>query len=75
MQNCAYAAGSAIGPILSGFVKQSAGWGPATWTLAILSGFTFFPTIMFVGGGRIWYGRPSGDILEEKKTLDAEALP
>lgn len=71
MQNCAYAAGCAIGPILSGFIKQRGGWAPATWTLAILSGFTFFPTVIFVGGGRILYNKNSSEIAEKTTTFDA----
>lgn len=54
--NVAFAAGSMIGPLWGGFVKNAAGWGTMTWSLGLLSGVTALPTVCFVGG-TIWKKR------------------
>lgn len=51
--NMAFAAGSLVGPIWSGSLVERAGWGTATWTLALLSGVSGVPILLFIGG---WIG-------------------
>ncbi|EAW06757.1 MFS transporter [Aspergillus clavatus NRRL 1] len=55
--NSAFAAGSIVGPFLAGFIRESAGWGTMTWTLALLTGVSALPILLFLGG-RIW--KPMG---------------
>ncbi|PLB52629.1 MFS general substrate transporter [Aspergillus steynii IBT 23096] len=38
VMNAAWAAGSLIGPIYGGFIRDNAGWGTTTWALAVLMG-------------------------------------
>lgn len=62
--NTAWAAGCLVGPLWGGMVKETAGWGTMTWTLALLSGVTAVPTAMWCGGSitkrRNWRGRRGG---------------
>lgn len=51
--NTAYAAGCLVGPIWAGLLQERRGWGYVTWTLALLSGVSVVPTVLFVGG---WVG-------------------
>jgi MFS family permease len=53
LMNCAFAAGSLIGPVWAGFVREHLGWGTMTWTLALLSGVTAVPILLGLGG---WIG-------------------
>jgi hypothetical protein len=39
-----------VGPIWAGFVRERAGWGTMTWTLALLSGLTAVPVGIWTGG-------------------------
>lgn len=48
--NMAYAVGSLAGPLWGGMIKQHAGWGTMTWTLALLSGVTAIPIAIWCGG-------------------------
>jgi MFS family permease len=48
--NVAWAAGTLIGPILSGFVNDSAGWGTMCWVLGLLSAISAIPTVIWTGG-------------------------
>lgn len=48
--NMAFAGGTVVGPIWSGFVNEKAGWATMAWTLALLSIVTAVPTAMYVGG-------------------------
>jgi MFS family permease len=48
--NMAWAAGSMIGPLLAGFVRDAYGWPTATLILGCVSIFTAFPTAVWTGG-------------------------
>jgi MFS family permease len=48
--NMAFALGTLVGPIWAGLIKQSYGWGTATWTLGLLSGVTSVPCLIWVDG-------------------------
>lgn len=51
--NVAFSAGTLIGPLWAGFVKNAAGWDTMAWTLGLLSAVTAIPTAIYVGGD-IW---------------------
>ena len=51
--NSAWAAGSIIGPFFAGFIRDDAGWSTMTWALAILTGVTGVPVLLFLGG-HLW---------------------
>jgi MFS family permease len=46
----AFAAGTLIGPVWSGYVEVSAGWGTMTWSLALFSLFGAIPCVIWTGG-------------------------
>jgi MFS family permease len=48
--NCAFAAGSLVGPIWAGMIRDAYGWGTMSWSLGVLSSFTSVPTLLFLGG-------------------------
>ncbi|TKA33326.1 hypothetical protein B0A50_00879 [Salinomyces thailandicus] len=48
--NMAWAAGSMIGPLLSGLVKQRAGWAVTTLILGLVSLVTVIPAVIWTGG-------------------------
>ncbi|RAL01253.1 MFS transporter [Aspergillus ibericus CBS 121593] len=48
--NAAFAAGTIVGPFFAGFIRKSAGWGTMTWALALLTGVSGVPTLLFLGG-------------------------
>lgn len=48
--NAAYAAGSVVGPFFAGFIRDSAGWSTMTWALALITGISGVPLLLFVGG-------------------------
>lgn len=48
--NMAFAAGTLVGPIWAGLIKQNYGWGTATWTLGLLSAVTSVPCLIWVDG-------------------------
>jgi MFS family permease len=48
--NMAYAAGTMIGPLLAGFIKEKAGWGTATLVLGCISFVCVVPTVIWCGG-------------------------
>ena len=51
--NMSWAAGSLVGAFWAGGIKQAAGWGTMTWTLALLCGLMIVPVSLFTGG---WIG-------------------
>lgn len=51
--NSAFAAGSLVGPVWAGFVRNQHGWGTMSWTLGLLSGVTSIPVLLTMGG---WIG-------------------
>lgn len=50
---CAFAAGTLVGPLLAGFVKEHSNWGTMTWVLGLVSGCIGIPISMWLGG---WIG-------------------
>lgn len=46
----AFAAGSLIGPVWAGYVKDAAGWGTMSWSLALFSFFGAVPCLIWTGG-------------------------
>lgn len=48
--NAAFAAGSIVGPFFAGFIREDAGWGTMTWALALLTGVSGIPVLLFLGG-------------------------
>ena len=46
--NMAWAAGTLVGPIWSGYVKQSAGWDTMAWSLGTLGAVTAVPTALWM---------------------------
>ncbi|KAL1852573.1 hypothetical protein Plec18170_005704 [Paecilomyces lecythidis] len=51
--NCAFAAGSLIGPVWAGLVRDDYGWGAMGWTLGLLSGVASIILFFLLGG---WIG-------------------
>ncbi|EWC45169.1 hypothetical protein DRE_06057 [Drechslerella stenobrocha 248] len=47
--NLAYAAGTTVGPLMSGFMKQQVGWCWLTFTLAVLVLLTVIPVRLYLG--------------------------
>ncbi|KAI1178986.1 MFS general substrate transporter [Nemania sp. FL0916] len=57
LYNVAFAAGSIVGPIFAGFVREHSGWATMGWSLGLLSGSTSIPVFLMTGGwagGRRW---------------------
>lgn len=50
LYNVAWSAGTLVGPLWAGFVKDAAGWGTMTWSLGLLSFVTAFPTAYYTSG-------------------------
>ena len=48
--NCAYAAGTLVGPLWAGSVVMKAGWGTMAWSLGLLSVVSAIPALIFTGG-------------------------
>ena len=48
--NTAWAAGSLIGPLWAGNVRDRAGWGTMTWSLGALSAVSAIPILIYTGG-------------------------
>lgn len=48
--NSAFAAGSIIGPFLAGFIRVAAGWGTMAWALALITGLSGVPVLLFMDG-------------------------
>lgn len=60
--NMSYAAGCLVGPIWGGMIREHAGWGTMTWTLALLSGITAIPTALWCGGSLLRERRAKPEI-------------
>lgn len=68
--NVAWAAGSLLGPLIAGAIKQSSGWKTMTWAMALWCAVGVLPTVIW-SGGRIRKGKKasnSGGILSEEST-------
>lgn len=50
--NVAFSVGCVVGPLLAGFIRDSAGWPTMGWSLAILSAFSVFTTAIWTGPSR-----------------------
>ncbi|KZF24304.1 MFS general substrate transporter [Xylona heveae TC161] len=48
--NTAFAGGTLIGPVWSGFIEERAGWKTMSWTLGLLSGVMAVPIVIWTGG-------------------------
>ena len=48
-QNCAFAAGTILGPVWGGMMVDHLSWGAMGWTLGLLCGVTALPVVMFLG--------------------------
>jgi len=46
----AFAAGTLIGPLWAGYIRDSAGWGTMGWSLSILSFAAAIPCLIWTGG-------------------------
>jgi len=57
----AFAAGTMIGPLWSGYVLDSAGWGTMTWSLGVLSVAGAIPCLIWTGGLITQNNAKSGD--------------
>ncbi|KAL2863393.1 MFS transporter [Aspergillus lucknowensis] len=62
--NSAFAGGSLVGPFLTGFIRESAGWGTMAWVLGLIVGTTGVPVLLLLGG---W-------LFEQKKGAEPEVL-
>lgn len=67
----AFAAGTLIGPLWAGYVRDSAGWSTMGWSLSILSFAAAIPCFIWTGG---FITRKNAKTWEERKP-DAEASP
>lgn len=54
LSNMGFAAGSLIGPFFAGFIREDAGWGTMGWAMAIMTGVSAIPILLFIGG---WIGK------------------
>ncbi|RDW75370.1 hypothetical protein BP6252_06512 [Coleophoma cylindrospora] len=48
--NVAFAAGGLVGPFWAGLLNSQHGWGSMTFSLAVVSGFSCIPIILWTGG-------------------------
>lgn len=48
--NVGFAAGSLVGPFFAGFIRDKAGWGTMTWAMALITGVSALPLLLFLGG-------------------------
>jgi len=48
--NVSWAAGTLIGPLWAGFVREKAGWGTMAWSLGLLSVLSAIPAAIWTGG-------------------------
>jgi MFS family permease len=67
----AFAAGTLIGPIWSGYVNQVAGWGTMSWSLGLFSIAGAIPCLIFTGGLITRTNAKSGD----ERAIDSPAMP
>lgn len=73
--NFAWAMGCLIGPIWAGYVKESAGWGTMSWSLALLALVTSVPAGIWTGGSIFTKGKRREHMLSDQRnagTLEME---
>ncbi|KAK9358382.1 major facilitator superfamily domain-containing protein [Lipomyces starkeyi] len=61
LSNMGFAAGSLIGPVFAGFIRQQAGWGTMGWALGLMAGVSSIPILLFLGGWILGEPVRSGD--------------
>lgn len=54
LYNVAFSAGSLIGPLLGGFIRDHQGWPTVGWSLAIISFVTSIVCALWLGGPPLW---------------------
>lgn len=69
--NFAWAIGCLIGPIWAGYVKESAGWGTMSWSLAILALVTSVPAGIWTGGSLFTKGKRREHMLSDQRNAGA----
>ncbi|TQW00358.1 MFS amine transporter [Cordyceps javanica] len=74
LYNISFAAGAIFGPLLSGMVRESAGFGTVGWSLAILNGFTALVMLNWVGGAPLYRFR-QGMKREDSKEAVGSSTP
>jgi MFS family permease len=67
----AFAAGTLIGPLWSGYIETAAGWGTMSWTLGLLSFAGAVPCLLWTGGLITDRNAKSGD----ERAIGRAALP
>ncbi|QDS71230.1 hypothetical protein FKW77_010444 [Venturia effusa] len=72
--NFAWAVGCLIGPIWAGYVKESAGWGTMSWSLALLALVTSVPAGIWTGGSIFSKGKKSKEHVLDDDERNADAL-
>ncbi|KAK9481478.1 hypothetical protein V1527DRAFT_479534 [Lipomyces starkeyi] len=50
LSNMGFAAGSLIGPVFAGSIRQRAGWGTMGWALGLMAVVSSIPILLFLGG-------------------------
>ncbi|KAG6007936.1 hypothetical protein E4U21_005297 [Claviceps maximensis] len=65
LYNVAFSIGSVAGPLMGGFVRQTAGWPTMGWSLAIITATMSVLCAIFVGGAPLWEKRVE---LESRET-------
>jgi MFS family permease len=66
LSNMGFAAGSLIGPFFAGFIRQDAGWGTMGWAMALITGVSALPVLLFIGG---WIGKKSSPRSEPDQSI------
>ncbi|ATY63629.1 MFS amine [Cordyceps militaris] len=75
LYNISFAAGAIIGPLLSGMVRESSGFGTVGWSLAILNGVTALVMLNWVGGAPLYSFRQGIRRNGEEKSLALSTAP
>ncbi len=71
LYNISFAAGAIVGPLLSGMVRKSAGFGTVGWVLGLLSGFTGLVMLNWVGGAPLYSFRKGLKRNNSKEAVDS----
>ena len=67
----AFAAGTLIGPIWSGYVRDAAGWGTMSWSLGLFSIAGAIPCLIFTGGLITQTNAKTGD----ERAIGSQPIP
>ncbi|KAH8720400.1 putative MFS-type transporter C18.02 [Beauveria bassiana] len=71
LYNISFAAGAIVGPLLSGMVRKSAGFGTVGWCLALINGFAALVMLNWVGGAPLYSFRQGIKQKSSKATGDS----